>query len=55
MKYRIDVKLIGFETVEVEAHSAEEAEEKALDRFWEIYNEAPAKHLRWKSTELDHL
>lgn len=55
MKYRIDIKLIGFEEVRVEALNIEEAYEKALDRFWEIYDKAPAKDLRWKSTEMDLL
>ena len=32
MKYRIDVKLTGYETVVVEADSEEEAKEKALER-----------------------
>jgi len=55
MKYRIDIKLTGFEEVVVEASNIEEAYEKALDRFWEIYDTAPAKNLRWKSTEMDIL
>lgn len=51
MKYRVDVKLIGWEEVMVDADTDEEAKEKALDRFWEIYSVAPAESLRWKSNE----
>lgn len=50
MKYIVDIKLIGFETVYVQAKSDEEALEKALERFWEIYSVAPAQSLRWKET-----
>ena len=50
MRYRIDVKLTGFEEVVVDAENEDQACAKALDRFWEIHT--GAKDLRWKSTEL---
>lgn len=55
MKYTIDVKLIGFEQITVDAASLEEASEKAIDRFWEIYDTAPARALRTKTTECTFL
>ena len=53
MKYRFDIKLTGYRTVEVEADNMEEAEERAMDKFW---GEMP-KHwyLADASTELDIL
>lgn len=51
MKFRFDVKLTGYEEVVVEASNKEEACEKALEKFWDIYNTAPARFLRWKETE----
>ena len=49
IKYRIDVKLTGYEEVCVTAESEEAAREKALDHFWKIY--PGAMDLRWKSME----
>lgn len=53
MKYRFDIKLTGYRTVEVEADNMEEAEERAMDKFW---GEMP-KHwyLADASTELNIL
>lgn len=52
MRYSIDVKLTGYEQVVVDAENEEEAYDKALDRFWEIYDTAAAKSLRCKTTTM---
>lgn len=51
MKYRVDVKLTGYMTVEVEAKSIEEAEEKATEVFADKYFISPIGHLQSKKTE----
>lgn len=51
MKYRVDVKLTGYMTVEVEAKSIEEAEEKATEVFADKYFRFPIGHLQAKKTE----
>ena len=37
MRYAFDMKLTGYEQVTVNADNLEEAQEQALDRFWEIH------------------
>jgi ribosomal protein L19E len=51
-RYAVDVKLVGYEEVWVDADSKEEALEKAHARFWEIYSVTPAASLRMKSAVL---
>ena len=54
-RYKFDVKLTGFETVSVIAASEQEAAQQAEDRFWALYTNHPAVHLRSKTLELDYL
>lgn len=51
MKYRVDVKVTGYMTVEVEANSVQEAEEKATEEFADTYFKFPIGHLQSKKTE----
>ena len=53
--YTFDVKLTGYEQVTVKAKSLKDAEEKAIERFSEIYEKAPAFDLRTKTIELQRL
>ena len=50
MKYRIDVEVKGYMTIEVEAESMAEAEDKAGVVFAERHFKDPIGHLRYKST-----
>jgi hypothetical protein len=53
--YTFDIQLTGYEQVTVSASNLEQAEEKASDKFWLIYDTAPAQTLRTKSIELQLL
>ena len=47
MKYRLEVKVTGWVTREVEANSLEEAEDIATELDWTI----PLGDLQWKTVE----
>jgi hypothetical protein len=49
MKYRLEVKVTGWVTREVEADSLEEAEDIAAELDWTM----PLGDLRWKSAEVE--
>lgn len=51
MKYRIEIKLVGYTTVEVEASDEGAAEEAAVVKFWDTFDKAPAKYLEGKFVE----
>lgn len=51
MKYRVDVKLTGYETITVDADTPEQACEIACSKFEDYYAVNPAWDLRCKSTE----
>lgn len=53
--YTFDIKLTGYEQVTVSARSMEQAKNKAMAKFWLIYDTAPAQSLRQKSTILQFL
>lgn len=53
--FTFDVKITGYEQVTVSAKNLKEAEEKALNRFDEIYKKQPLSDLRTKSYELQRL
>ena len=50
MKYRIDVEVKGYMTIEVEAESMAEAEDKAGVVFAERHFKDPIGHLQYKAT-----
>ena len=50
MKYRVDIELTGYMTVEVEAESKDEAEDKAISLFVDKHFKDPIEHLQSKST-----
>ena len=50
MKYRVDIEVVGYMTVEVEAESKDEAEDKALEVFSVKHFNDPIGHLQSKST-----
>lgn len=49
MKYRIDVEVKGYMTIEVEAESMADAEDKAGEVFAEKHFKDPIGHLQSKS------
>jgi len=53
--YTFDVKFTGYEQVMVKARNLAEAEQKALDRFDELYESKPVTDLRSKTVELQRL
>ncbi len=50
-RYTLDLRVVGYETISVEATSLEEAEERAS----EIVMQRQVSHLRWKEVQFDHL
>lgn len=55
MKYRIDVEFTGYETLNIEADSLKEAEEKAAGHFDEVYMKLSLETLRCKSFKCNNL
>ena len=49
-RYNIDIKVIGFIPVLIDANSAEEAIEKANKLYQEVHMNDPISDLRWAST-----
>lgn len=55
VKYAIDIEFTGYENLDIEADSEEEAMEKALNVFDSKYMNLPIKTLRNKSTKLTNM
>ena len=53
--YRIDVRVIGFVEITVDADTSEEAFEKAEEVFDEEYLHRPISDLRWKETKFEEI
>ena len=49
MKYRVDIEVVGYMTVEVEATSGDEAEDIAVSVFADKHFNDPIGHLQSKS------
>ena len=48
MKYRIDIEVLGWVTVEVEADSDDTACDLAIDKFDQLYLNRPIADLQYK-------